>query len=90
MTLSRRTFAFAFAAGAGPLGLGLSTQSPGPDVTEESVRRMLEGQAGASIFDDESWLELLRRALELNAETRGLLRDYELSADVEPAITFLR
>lgn len=86
MTISRREFTLALGAGT----LGLSKQNPEAPVTAERARAMLREQTGASIFQDEAWLELFRRAVELNAETRRVLRDYELSADVEPAITFLR
>ena len=42
------------------------------------------------MFADSEWLELLRHAIELNAQTRASLRRYSLSADAEPTITFAR
>ena len=86
MTISRREFTLALGAGT----LALSKQSSETPVSAERARTMLRGQAGAPLLEDEAWLELFRRAVELNAETRGVLRDYELSPDVEPTITVLR
>ena len=51
---------------------------------------MLDAQGGRGLFADSEWLDLLRHAIELNAQTRASLRHYALSADAEPTITFVR
>ncbi len=87
MTLSRREFTALVGAGA----VRLSAQSTeGERISTESVGAMLDAQGGRGIFADSEWLELLRHAIELNAQTRASLRSYALPADTEPTITFVR
>lgn len=87
VTLSRREFTALVGASA----LGHSSQNPaGEPVTAETARVLLDAHGGGGIFADGEWLELLRRALELNAETRARLRRYSPSSDTEPTITFVR
>ena len=87
MTLSRREFTALVGASA----LRLSAQSSeGERISTESVGAMLDAQGGRGIFADSEWLELLRHAIELNAQARANLRRYALSADTEPTITFVR
>ena len=82
MTISRREFAATLGA------VGFSGQGELPSA--DSVRALLDARGGRAIFDDPQWLDLLRQALELNSELRGILTSYVLSADAEPTITFTR
>ena len=77
MTLSRREFtALAYAS-----AVGLSAQnSEGERISTESVGAMLDAQGGRGLFADSEWLELLRHAIELNAQTRANLRRYSILA----------
>ncbi len=87
MTLSRREFTSLAYASA----VGLSAQNTeGERISTKSVGAMLDAQGGRGLFADSEWLELLRHAIELNAQTRASLRRYALTADTEPTITFLR
>ena len=87
MTLSRREFT----ALVGASTLRLTAQNnEGERISTESVGAILDAQGGRGLFADSEWLELLRRAIELNAQTRASLRRYDLSADTEPTITFTR
>ena len=87
MTLSRREFTALVSASA----VRLSSQNiEGERLSTESVGAMLDAQGGRGLFADSEWLDLLRHAIELNAQTRASLRHYALSADAEPTITFLR
>jgi len=87
MTLSRREFTALVSASA----VRLSSQNiEGERISTESVGAILDAQGGRGLFADSEWLELLRRAIELNAQTRASLRRYDLSADTEPTITFTR
>ena len=87
MTLSRREFTAL--VGASTLRLTAQT-SEGEPISTQSVGALLDAQGGRGMFADSEWLELLRRAIELNAQTRASLRRYSLSADTEPTITFAR
>jgi len=68
--------------------MGVSAQRETPSVDE--VRTMLSGVGGGRLFDDQEWMELLRRAIVLHAETSAMMESYPLSNDSEPSILFAR